>query len=1450
LKVNDQDFTQIDNLCRDTLYRIHKFTRLANKLDWSYKDLDWVLESLKVQLGEKEITKETLKKIAAIKELRKRFDEPLDVLCSLWYDIKTIGEGDKSSFQSLFDRTFNYPVVFDDDMGKKIYHPKYINNSLYMDEVISCNIPQKTQRDVHVIKKLKDFLGLTDNDLGLIINAYFSGKTTILLDIPTLSCFYRIAQIARLMGISVKEYFIVARLCLSRTTINSPEEVLQIAEYVDWIRESGCSINKLQYLISGTLEDSIDKGYKDDELSVFYTQTLPPLLNKYALKEDSFINEIIDQKESALIWNKLVKKMIITADGILTDTGLKIDGTTNLDFLSMEDPKLSQEIIPLVRSTLIKTSGNVLNCCIEAFSKLFKVPGEMMKSIFDGIMIFARNNQFADILKPHVYIAKAVLLSKLFNLNEVEILNIAQCWGYFGIPYRKRLDNLSVSDLRNIYFFKQLAKEFQDNDNQLLAFFQKKDTTLLQKLTFWNTPDLVSLKKELGYDILFTNQIYRLKQCFDMAGHLGCSISYLISLKNISEYNLNYSRDCWQPYNDMAESTLNILKSKEDWDKTYEEIIISMSELKRDALINYVICKLRAKGIVIETKDDLFDYFLIDPEMSGKITASRIQQAIGSAQLYIQRCRMNLEKGVSCNEMDEWHDWMSSYRVWEANRKVFLYPENYFDPTLRKIKTPFYKELEDELLQGNITFESVANAYKNYMDKFMEVSKLKIVDSYYHTYEGENFIYLFARTSTMPSTYYYCKGAVYYSDEPGSDGRRENIIWGNWEKINAVINSEYVTPAFAFDKLFIFWVEQSTTYSNDLVDGKSNEFSKAKITKATIKYTFHNFSNTWVQPQVLKQDMVINYEQSNYFIKGDNVKQPNDVAKYLGAYGISLNPEAICWKKVYALNCLDANTDKDRLVILYGDMAYQVGDVPAVTTDYNKVTAKNETEKVFNNLINLFIKRGKQEECFYSFIPALVLDDILDCESLNVVIEKERINYLNEDNEDNETNVTTANQKSSLYVMQTKNVLANNYVESSELYYPEQMKENLICNINRQAKSLKVKNVPGHFIFDNGDERYLAFSQEQVTQDISHMVNAAEDEITQQVSIRCINSWRSFENLRINQAFPVCNINGQATFSIFAVGEDKKLWYITRDNGVWGNWYSPDMEGKSLNSIVVTMGPSDNQDFTVSAVGEDNKGWFKSDILEVQLDLNPWLCYSGSCQFKKIYEYTFEDTTLEHEFAIGLDNKFHYLKYLFKNDGTYTIDWPSLTGEITKISAVEINTNNMNYSFEFSTVTVLGLGVDGYIAKTELSKENHNFKEWIKDKSVQVKDMAAIKQLDERVAIFAIKQKENTLCKMVLNGPFNVANTAKKIYELSKWEDFGDKKELKKIYATTNEAGYVVVFAIGQDNKLWSMVSQGVNASPGLWVRYTNIDNVKDISIVKNENNKIEVFIVDNDNKL
>jgi hypothetical protein len=154
----------------------------------------------------------------------------------------------------------------------------------------------------------------------------------------------------------------------------------------------------------------------------------------------------------------------------------------------------------------------------------------------------------------------------------------------------------------------------------------------------------------------------------------------------------------------------------------------------------------------------LYERFLIDVEMSACMNTSRIKQAISSVQLFVQRCLMNLGPDAQISEAsaEQWQ-WMKNYRVWEANRKIFLYPENWILPELRDDKSPFFKELENELLQNDVTEQTAGNALVSYLGKLDEVANLD-VRALYHQRRGEfpiDSLHVIARTQVRPHVYYY-----------------------------------------------------------------------------------------------------------------------------------------------------------------------------------------------------------------------------------------------------------------------------------------------------------------------------------------------------------------------------------------------------------------------------------------------------------------------------------------------------------------------------------------------------------------------------------------------------------------------------------------------------------------------------------------------------------------------
>ena len=73
------------------------------------------------------------------------------------------------------------------------------------------------------------------------------------------------------------------------------------------------------------------------------------------------------------------------------------------------------------------------------------------------------------------------------------------------------------------------------------------------------------------------------------------------------------------------------------------------------------------------------------PARAVTVTATFQIEGIGPFNYYLLTMVVNpMGGGIATNiDKDLW-EWMENYRVWEANRKVFLYPENWLEPELRR----------------------------------------------------------------------------------------------------------------------------------------------------------------------------------------------------------------------------------------------------------------------------------------------------------------------------------------------------------------------------------------------------------------------------------------------------------------------------------------------------------------------------------------------------------------------------------------------------------------------------------------------------------------------------------------------------------------------------------------------------------------------------------------------
>jgi hypothetical protein len=189
------------------------------------------------------------------------------------------------------------------------------------------------------------------------------------------------------------------------------------------------------------------------------------------------------------------------------------------------------------------------------------------------------------------------------------------------------------------------------------------------------------------------------------------------------------------------------------------------------------------------------EFFLIDPGMEPIVQTSRIRLAISSVQLFIQRCLLNLEPKVHPSAINSRHwQWMKRYRVWEANRKIFLFPENWLEPEFRDDKTHLFLELEGALLQGDVSNDLVEGAFFNYLKKLEEIARLEIVAMYCEenlTDPASNTLHVIGRTFNARKYFYR---------------RYAHQMWTPWEPVTAEIEGDHIVAVMWRERLHLFWL--------------------------------------------------------------------------------------------------------------------------------------------------------------------------------------------------------------------------------------------------------------------------------------------------------------------------------------------------------------------------------------------------------------------------------------------------------------------------------------------------------------------------------------------------------------------------------------------------------------------------------------------------------------------
>lgn len=243
-----------------------------------------------------------------------------------------------------------------------------------------------------------------------------------------------------------------------------------------------------------------------------------------------------------------------------------------------------------------------------------------------------------------------------------------------------------------------------------------------------------------------------------------------------------------------------------------------LREQKRDALVDALLRAPAPTGF--RDRGALSSYLLVDVDAGGCATTSRVVAATNAVQEYVTRITLGLERSelppdapgyvavaLSDAGTRSW-EWRRAYRVWEANRKVFLWPENYLEPSIRDDKTPLFAELEDALAQGDLDEPSILAAYATYLHGLDELASLKIAGAYHDVGSDDDVLHLIGVTATDPATFYYrsvtdVASMVDLIARPAAPER--GTVWGHWQKLDLASPSRYVSPVVHQGRLYLLW---------------------------------------------------------------------------------------------------------------------------------------------------------------------------------------------------------------------------------------------------------------------------------------------------------------------------------------------------------------------------------------------------------------------------------------------------------------------------------------------------------------------------------------------------------------------------------------------------------------------------------------------------------------------
>ena len=505
------------------------------------------------------------------------------------------------------------------------------------------------------------------------------------------------------------------------------------------------------------------------------------------------------------------------------------DSTSLLLNRPAQDPEitLSQKLEYIYSNLLVHLKHDAVGVILAGLIGLNEMTtSQLIENNIDEIIAEVLNQDLNSFSERINKLHRAALFISGFELTEKEVQHFTQFANDFNDIH---FVDLSPSHWKRIHAYVEFRNAIPQRKAQLIDVFafannldpvltieEQKEVllTLISQATAWDKGNMMYLVEDHFKTLPKTSQLV-----LDDFNHFKNEIALrqMLSVINIitktglsaeTVVSWGSGNTDFEALQSTAQMLKNAVKSKysnTQWLEVAGGLSDKIREQQKQALMSYLLVQDSIKDAGVKDADGLYEHLLIDVQMGACMNTSRIVQANAAIQLFVNRILLNLEDNIPPNAIGtkQW-EWMKNYRVWEANRKVFLYPENWLEPEWRNNRSELFKDLESHLLQNDITERSVEQGLRNYLMSMNEVANLDVCGMHQENDEDGKlkFLHVFGRTHNLPYKYFYRRWNEYQK-------------WSAWEKVSVDIrgvedgenSGVHLIPVVWKGRLFLFWPE-------------------------------------------------------------------------------------------------------------------------------------------------------------------------------------------------------------------------------------------------------------------------------------------------------------------------------------------------------------------------------------------------------------------------------------------------------------------------------------------------------------------------------------------------------------------------------------------------------------------------------------------------------------------